>query len=51
VPIVFWGDGIRPGRYAGRVSVADIAPTLAAVLGVTPLEPLDGVVLTGALER
>ena len=50
VPLILWGAGVRPGRYAGRVSVADIAPTLAAIVGVRPLEKLDGRVLTEALK-
>jgi len=51
VTLVFWGDGVRPGRYTDRVSVTDIAPTLAHVLGVQPLERVDGRVLTEALVR
>jgi hypothetical protein len=31
------------------VQVADLAPTLARLVGVTPLEKLDGRVLTEAL--
>ena len=36
--------------YRGRVNTVDIAPTLAQLLGLTPAEPLDGRVLTEALE-
>jgi predicted AlkP superfamily pyrophosphatase or phosphodiesterase len=46
VPILFWGRGIAPGRRAGEARVVDIAPTLATLLGVRPLETLDGRVLT-----
>jgi predicted AlkP superfamily pyrophosphatase or phosphodiesterase len=49
VPILFYGAPFRPGRYGGFTRVTDIAPTLAAVLGVRPTEPLDGHVLTDAL--
>ena len=49
VPIIFWGAGIAPGRRSEQARVVDIAPTLANVLGVKPLERLDGVVLKSAL--
>jgi predicted AlkP superfamily pyrophosphatase or phosphodiesterase len=49
VPLLFWGSGIRPGHYTEFSRVPDIAPTLAHVLGVPPLQRLDGHVLTGAL--
>jgi hypothetical protein len=42
VPIVFLGAGIRPGIYQDRINTVDIAPTIAAIIGVTPLEKLDG---------
>ncbi len=45
VPIVFLGGGIRPGRVARPVRTVDIGPTLARLLGVRPLEPVDGAVL------
>ena len=51
VPLIIAGPGVRPGRYAQRVQVADLAPTLAALIGVTPLERLDGRVLVEALAR
>jgi arylsulfatase A-like enzyme len=51
VALLFWGAGIKPGTYTGRVSVVDIAPTLAALLGVQPTEPIQGRVLTEALRR
>jgi arylsulfatase A-like enzyme len=34
VPLVWYGVGVRPGVYAERVSVDDIAPTLANLLGI-----------------
>lgn len=35
VPIVLWGQGIKPGRYAVAATPADIAPTLAALVHLT----------------
>ncbi len=48
VPIIFYGAGIRPGVHANFVRTVDIGPTLAALLGVRPLEKLDGVPLRSA---
>jgi predicted AlkP superfamily pyrophosphatase or phosphodiesterase len=50
VPMIFYGPGFAPGRYTDFVRTVDIAPTLAARLGVTPMEKLDGVVLKRALK-
>lgn len=50
VPVLFYGAGIRPGRYDVFARVVDMAPTLAALLGVPPTEPLDGRVLREALK-
>jgi len=49
VPLLFWGSAIRSGHYEEFARVVDLAPTLAQVLSVTPLERLDGHVLTRAL--
>ena len=49
VPVLFAGAGIKPGRYDDFARVVDMAPTLAALLGVPPMEPLDGVVLRRAI--
>lgn len=49
VPIIFYGDGVAPGRYDQFARVVDMAPTLAALLHVTPLERLDGHVLKNAI--
>ena len=38
-----------PGRYDTPARVVDMAPTLADVLGVKPLERLDGVILREAV--
>jgi hypothetical protein len=35
VPVAFYGPAwVKPGRRDGRIEIADIAPTLAAILGV-----------------
>jgi arylsulfatase A-like enzyme len=49
VPILFYGPGIRPGRYDAFARVVDMAPTLAHLLGVEPTEQLDGRILDEAL--
>jgi predicted AlkP superfamily pyrophosphatase or phosphodiesterase len=49
VPVLFWGRPFRAGSYREFARVVDMAPTLAAALGVTPTEPLDGTVLRQAL--
>ena len=49
VPILFYGPGFARGVTRSRpVRVVDIAPTLARRIGVTPMEPLDGLVLRDA---
>ncbi|HTV02822.1 MAG TPA: hypothetical protein VMF13_19900, partial [Luteitalea sp.] len=35
VPLVFFGRGVKPGRYTTPSSPADVAPTLARTLGIT----------------
>ena len=49
VPIIFYGPWVKPGRYSQFARVVDMAPTLAAMAGVRPLEKIDGLVLTPAL--
>ncbi len=51
VPVIFWGDGITPGTITRPVRAVDIAPTLARLIGATPTETLDGVVLTEVAGR
>src|SRR5690242_14618044 len=48
VPLLLMGFGIKPGKYFGAATPADIAPTLAALCGIT-LSTRDGQVLGQAL--
>jgi predicted AlkP superfamily pyrophosphatase or phosphodiesterase len=50
VPILLMGSGIQKGEYFGTVTPADIAPTLAALCGIT-LSTHDGRVLSEALAK
>jgi hypothetical protein len=51
VPILFYGSAIKAGHYADFATVADMAPTLALIAHVTPLEKLDGHVLQNAIRQ
>ena len=48
VPVVFFGRGIKPGKYTSAASPADVAPTLAQIAGIT-LPDAEGHALTEAL--
>lgn len=48
VPLLLYGPGIRPGVYDEEVTLADLAPTLGAVLEF-PFETADGRAQTQAL--
>jgi predicted AlkP superfamily pyrophosphatase or phosphodiesterase len=50
VPILFMGYGIEAGEYFGPAAPADIAPTLAALCGIT-LSTRDGHVLAQAIAK
>ena len=50
VPVIFMGFGIQPGEYFEPATPADIAPTLAALTGVT-LATRDGRVLAEAVRK
>jgi predicted AlkP superfamily pyrophosphatase or phosphodiesterase len=49
VPLIFFGAAFRPGSYREQVSTTDLAPTLAAALGITPPPLATGKVLEQAL--
>jgi predicted AlkP superfamily pyrophosphatase or phosphodiesterase len=50
VPILFYGAPFRPGHYDMVVKAVDMAPTLARVLNVRPIERIDGHVILAALK-
>jgi len=50
VPVLLMGFGIQPGEYFQSITPADIAPTLAALCGIT-LASRDGHVLAEALKK
>jgi predicted AlkP superfamily pyrophosphatase or phosphodiesterase len=50
VPVILMGAGIRPGKYYDSATPADIAPTLAALCGIT-LAARDGRTLREALDQ
>jgi hypothetical protein len=49
IPIIFMGPMIKAGRYDNPVRSVDVAPTLAFITDVQPIEAVDGRVLTEAL--
>jgi hypothetical protein len=49
VPLIIMGRGIAPGRYVQPATPADIAPTLASLLGIQAPSNATGRVLTEAL--
>ena len=49
VPVIFYGAPFKAGKYDEFARVVDMAPTLAAVLNVQPLERLDGHVLRSSM--
>ena len=51
VPTIIMGAGIIPGRYLEPASPADIAPTLSALLHITPPSSATGRVLLEAMRK
>ncbi|HVF91862.1 MAG TPA: alkaline phosphatase family protein [Blastocatellia bacterium] len=49
VPVLFFGRGVRAGKFFVEASPSDIAPTLAALLGVEPPSNVVGRALVDAL--
>ena len=50
VPLIFFGMGIRPGMHYEPVTINDVAPTLAAILGVETPSGSAGRILAEVLE-
>jgi predicted AlkP superfamily pyrophosphatase or phosphodiesterase len=51
VPTIIMGTGVKPGQYFEAATPADIAPTLSALLRITPPSNATGRVLTEALKK
>ncbi|MBN9670037.1 alkaline phosphatase family protein [Roseibium aggregatum] len=49
VPLIFSGPGIQPAKIGRRVETVDVAPTVAAYLGIKPPSGSRGQVLTEIL--
>ncbi|MBI4890451.1 MAG: alkaline phosphatase family protein [Acidobacteria bacterium] len=49
VPVIFMGPWIKSGKYANRIMVPDVAPTLSQILEVEPPSGAAGRVLTEIL--
>jgi arylsulfatase A-like enzyme len=49
VPVLFFGKGIREGRYRDAASPADLAPTLASIVKL-PMPGVDGTILRSAVK-
>jgi hypothetical protein len=45
VPVLWLGPGIAPGTYRDPITMADLAPTLSALLGIDPPAGSQGRVL------
>jgi hypothetical protein len=39
VPVVFWGAGVAPGPITGSYTLADVAPTIAEIMGLDRPHP------------
>lgn len=39
VPLIFWGKGVEPGPITGSHTLADVAPTLAEIIGLERPHP------------
>ncbi len=51
VPLILMGAGVRPGTYAANADIADLAPTLAALLGISAPAGVEGRRLNEVLDN
>lgn len=51
VPLILMGEGVKPGKYATKAEVVDIAPTLSFLLDTLPPAQSEGRVLSEALTQ
>lgn len=51
VPLLLFGAGIKAGRYGADVSPADVAPTIAACLGIEAPSVSEGTPLVDAMQQ
>ena len=51
IPLIFMGPMFQPGTYNKEVHSVDVAPTLAAAIGIEPTEAVDGHILTEAFRK
>ena len=51
VPVLFYGQGVRPGNVLRRASITDIAPTVCAIVGMALPDACSGAVVTEALVK
>lgn len=49
VPLMFYGQGVRPGQWQGTVSLLQVAPTIRDLLGLAPDPEADGESLAGII--
>jgi predicted AlkP superfamily pyrophosphatase or phosphodiesterase len=51
VPVILFGQGVRPGEVIERTSITDIVPTVAAIVGMALPDASVGRVVEGSLQR
>lgn len=50
VPLLLYGWGVKPGETYQKTSIADIIPTLSALLGMTPPNGANGEIIEKAIK-